>query len=249
MAFGTVVQTLEYNDALSSLTIDWTDGSAPTLGNLIIIFGGNRVAGSFSVPAGYTLAHKVDPWSGSSSTDTHIWYKIAAASEGNVTLTDGASGGSMFAVAVEVEGPWAESILGYTGSAEGTVAQGTGLAPGTTGTLAQADNFVYSTLIYRGNEGTEAYAPTAAGTTDGFSVASVIADITADDSAYNLSGAHFYKVTSATTALNPTHTWTMPSGDSLLSVAQIVTFKKSAAGGAGGAIPVFMHHYRQQGMI
>ena len=111
MAFGDIIQSLEYNDKVTSLTLDWTDGSTPTEGNLIICVAGTRGNATFSTPSGYTEAQADDPWTGSSSTNTYIWYKIAGASESNVTVTAGSVSGSMYIGAVEVEGPWAASIL------------------------------------------------------------------------------------------------------------------------------------------
>ena len=177
----------------------------------------------------------------SSSTNTYIWYKIAGASEGNVTIDDDYTLGSMYIGAVEVEGPWHASILEYAGSAEGTVAKGTGLAPGTTGTLSQADCFALALLIYRGISAST-QAPTAVAAT-GFTEQGIFEQGTDN---YPLSGGYLYKVTSATTALNPTITWSMTATFSLLTKAQIVVFKKSDGGGGGLPIPVAMRYYRNQ---
>ena len=239
MAFGDIIQSLEYNEKLTSLTLDWTDGSTPTEGNLIIIVAGTRGNATFSTPSGYTEALADEPWSGSSSTNTYIWYKIASASESNVNVNDGNGAASIYIGAVEVEGPWHASILEYAGSAEGTVAKTTGLAPGTTGTLSQADCFALATLFYRGTSST-IQAPTAVAAS-GFTEQGVFSQGAAT---YCLSDGYLYKVTSATTALNPTITWSMTSSSSLLTKAQIVVFKKSDGGGGGLPIPVAMRYYR-----
>jgi hypothetical protein len=232
VAFGDIIDS--YAEAAeSSITLNYgTDVATPTEGNLLLMVFGDRSNGT-TTPSGWTEIYTVDPWSNSSSTRTCVYAKIASASESNVTFSV-TNGRPAFAY-YEVEGPFEAlsgsplDIIEHTGHAEATnVDEGTGLQPGTSGTLSQADTFALAATTWRGTSGSN--YPTSTAADSGFTASEFTGYNGFGAFTYGLISA--YKVTSATTALNPSLTWTQFEDNSpYTAVSVLVVLKKEAAGG------------------
>jgi hypothetical protein len=237
VAFGDIIDS--YAEAAeSSITLNYgTDVATPTEGNLLLMVFGDRSNGT-TTPSGWTEIYTVDPWSNSSSTRTCVYAKIASASESNVTFSV-TNGRPAFAY-YEVEGPFEAlsgsplDIIEHTGHAEATnVDEGTGLQPGTSGTLSQADTFALAATTWRGTSGSN--EPTSTAADSGFTASEFTGYNGFGAFTYGLISA--YKVTSATTALNPSLTWTQFEDNSpYTAVSVLVVLKKEAAGGGTDAL-------------
>lgn len=228
MAFGDVVQSIEGSDE-SYLTCPVSTFGATT-GNLMILCCGNRSNQTYA-PSGWTeLGYR--QWTASSSTRTYIFAKLAAASESDVVLDKPA--GRPFYTLWEIDGSFESlptNILEYSGDAENaSVSPSTGLAPGTTGTLSQSSNFAFTALMYRGDNST-GDGPASFSTGDGFTEGTMVED---PDTAlkYELPCLPAYLVTSSTSALNPTTTWTVDGTPSTYATVSMIVVLKAASTGS-----------------
>jgi hypothetical protein len=234
VAFGDIIDSYAEADQ-SSVTLNYgTDVATPTEGNLLLMVFGDRSNGT-TTPSGWTEIYTVDPWSNSSSTRTCVYAKIASASESNVTLSI-TNGRPAFAY-YEVEGPFEAlsgsplDIIEHTGHAEQTsIDEDSGLQPGTSGTLSQADTFALAATTYRGTNIISSQ-PTSVSADSGFSSGEHAGYRATSTSEYTYGLVSAYKVTSATTALNPTLTWSTEDDISLTCVSVLVVLKKEAAAG------------------
>jgi hypothetical protein len=232
VAFGDIIDSYAEADQ-NSITLNYgTDVATPTEGNLLLMVFGDRSNGT-TTPSGWTEIYTVDPWTNSSSTRTCVYAKIASASESNVTFS--VTNGRPALAYYEVEGPFEAlsgsplDIIEHTGHAEATnVDEGTGLQPGTSGTLSQTDTFALAATTWRGSSNNNAPMSTAADS--GFTASEFAGYNGPNGFTYGLISA--YKVTSATTALNPSLTWTQSVDSSpYTAVSVLVVLKKEAAGG------------------
>jgi hypothetical protein len=215
MAISIVQGLLRVGEADASVTRAWT--STPTAGNLLLGIGtsyGQLIANA-SI-SDWTLANNVKS---SSSTETGIWYKVAGASEGSVTL-DWTSSTSTLLQILEVSGltnPVLDKIASsiYTSGV-------TSKTTGTTATTTANDEFCLA-VVTQGND------TSALTWSNGYT------------NLDTLQIKHYvsYLIQSAAGAQETTASWTT----SRFAGGLIVTFKAGAA--AGIAIPVLMNQYRQ----
>jgi len=226
VAYGDIIQNKDGESYDTSVTV--TLDSTPTEGNLLVASHYTGAPDS-SAPAGFSeavaLTHVDD--------EGAIYYKVAGAGE-STSITAGASTtkNNMLNV-LEIEGPWNATPLDQTAS-DGPNYSVSSQTSGTTSTTSQADEFAVALITV------DDVGKTLSGWTNSF--------VERSDN-----GGPIYKFAAVATRLLTStgayETTATISASSYAAVGGIATFKKSAAGGAVGAIPVFMHHYRQQGMI
>ena len=239
MAFGDIIQNIGgQTPDNGAATLELTLGSTPTEGNLLVAGSATRAI-SQATPSGWSIA-KSHTYATEDDNLT-VYYKVAGSGEStSVTFNDSTSGQIIVAAVYEIEGPWNATPLDKTNSAQ-TSASDT-IATGTTGTLSQADEFMMAVSCI----GTTSNTVTSSSIDSSFTE---LQDATVNWAQYS-GGYPTYitlasKLVAVTTAENPTFTYA-GSNSGQVAMAIIATFKKSAAGGV--SIPVFMHHYRQQGM-
>lgn len=214
MTISVVQNKAAQTSATTSHTV--TLNTAPTQNNLILVAIKidiiDEAVSNVTGPTGYAKDVVKDRGTGSVA----IWSKVAGASEsGTITFTTTLNQTADLE-AMEVSGNATSSVLDKTNKAEG--ASGNTIQPGTTGTLSQADEIAFTASLQAGtNGGSEAID-------SGFTVL---------DAATFTTSITGYLIVSATTALNPTHSWTTNRA----RAAVIATYKAAAAGiqrGLGG---------------
>lgn len=216
-----LVQSKSANAASGTMTLTWD--STPTQNNLIVIALSIRSDANPSDPAGYSTAATV-------TNETHndylrIIYKIAGASESNPAWT------GLDAPAVaggwEFSGIATSTPLDASGTVDSNGAElNTPLTTASTGTLAQADEVAIAAW------GIRDFGSLASVAVDsGFTLTHSLIPATV-----YLAGA--YKIVSATTALQPSLTWTSALWQ--VTGSGIATFK---AGGGANATPILMQMY------
>ena len=215
MALAIVQGLLRILETDASVTRSWT--STPTQGNLLIAIGrGTTVITNASI-SGWTLAKSI--LSGT-TTSIGIWYKIAGASEGDVTL-DWVSSTATYLQILEVSG-LASAVLDKTAGTANTGGV-TSKSTGTTATTTANEEFCIAAV----------------------SMGDVVSSLSWSNSFNNLDTLqtlHFvsYLFQSAAAAQETTASWTT----SRIAGACIATFKAGAA--AGIAIPVLLNQFRMR---
>lgn len=206
MALAVVQNKPATSSATTSHTV--TLNSAPTQNNLVLVAIKidvvDEAVSNVTGPSGYVKDVVKDRGTGSVA----IWSKVAGASESATITFTTALNQSASLEAIEVSGAATASVLDKTNKAEG--ASSNSIQPGTTGTLSQADEIAYTASLQAGtNGGTEAIDT-------GFTVL--------DSGSFDTMIAG-YLIVAATTALNPTHSWTTNRA----RAAVIATYKAAAA--------------------
>lgn len=219
------------NPINNSTGVSGSFASLPATGNLIVVAGVGFNGGTGTIDisdnqggAAYTTALLVMLGSG---TFAFVKYREnISAPSGTFTVTAKCSGGSGVGsmIAFEVSGCATSGSLDKTNSATvtGLTAGARTLQPGTTGTLSNANEIAVAAIGISNNSSIN---------NSGMSV----------DSSFNLQfynnsrssgedGASSYLVVSATTALNPTFSWTEAANTAGSAVAVIATFQAPAGG-------------------
>jgi hypothetical protein len=230
VAFGDVIQSKTGTTAQGGAsTLAITYDSSPTDGNLLLAAATTRAA-SQTTPSGWSVAKSQDD--GPNTDNLTVYYKIAGAAESStVTFNDSTAGQVILATCQEIEGSFNASPLDATNGALASATQV--ISTGTTGTLSQADEFIYAAAVLRENSNVNTGSSVDSSFTE-------LSDSSGVKVGYDPTGqfasclTDAYKLVAVTTAENE------------FLIAAIATFKKAAAGGV--TIPLMMHHYRQQGM-
>lgn len=179
--------------------------SAATAGNLLVVCemgfaSGQTNAATFDVPAGYTSAAVLSP--NATTAICRIFYKVAAGGETSVSVTESAVQAAEIQIEVFEFGGASTWALDKTNT--NTSASATSISTGSTGTLTSATGIAIAAVsVDAANGGGEAW--NSSFTNVNHSTDKLLAG---------------YLITSATTALNPTGSWTT----SRVPVAAIATF-------------------------
>lgn len=183
--------------------------STPTNGNLLIAtIGCGATVANLDANTGWTMAVEVEH--PTISMSTAIAYKVAGAGESATQVPFQQVNSVNWSVEIEEWSGMAASPLDKTNSnpQSGT---GTSVQPGSTGTLTQASEVVVTVSATNGSNGA------GEAIDSGFTVL---------DAATFTQAISGYLAVSATTALNPTHSW----NTSRPRIAAIATFKVSTGG-------------------
>lgn len=192
-----------------------TFGAAPTNGNMIVlVIAGDTALANYAAPSGFALAKSAIQ--SSSAATILVYWKIAGASEPTTyTITTTGWNSHSEIEGFEFSGIVAVTPVGFTGSAESGFTNVTAQQPGTTGVLATANGVVIVATnpdIAAGNNG---------------GGEAIDSGFTVDDAATLVSLIAGHILLAATTALNPSSSWT--TARRALSV--IVEFKGATATG------------------
>lgn len=213
MATISNVQAAKYGSAASnSVTVSWT--STPTAGNLLVARAIGVSATAAGAITGWTRV--VSAQYGSTAGHVAIFFKIAGASEGNVTVTF--TGATTTRLVIE---EWSNSA-GWAGSdvsanVNNTGSSVTSRSSGTTGTTAQADELAVAVWGAGG-------AVTSISFTNSFT-----SSFQQPTGSLTFWGAH--KVLSATGTVETTASWTTAR----LCGGCVATFKGKLSGTIGQA--------------
>ena len=216
MAFA-IVQTspIIYGDTDADFGADTTSGN-----DIIVVIwswqtGLGSGTGAVTDDKGNTYTYAYG--AGATNCNVAVWY--CENITGGAGHTMGIIGdNSVVAFAIEVTG-LDTTPLDKTAGASGSSSTA---APGSTGTLSQADEVLIAVGSCAYIDGTDHI-----GTPSGYTVIGYT-----DDNNAHQSGGGFYKVVSATTAENPS----MAMDASVEWVATVVSFKLSAGGGGGPTV-------------
>ncbi len=218
MAFGDETQVAT-NKGFGT-TVYLSLGSSPTAGNLgVAVLHSRSNSGTIDVLSGWTLAVRETE---SGDNDVCIQYRIFQSGDGTgYTFTDNDSGQKISGVLYEFDAGtngFKSSPLDQTGSEpvdDGVTTRNTG----TTGTLTQADQLVIA------GAGIAAGSSSLSSPTIDSGFATV--DYNDTTGSYQSVTLASHKTVSATTALNPSFSWTN-SGN---AIGVIATFMEDVAGG------------------
>lgn len=190
--------------------------AAPTAGNLLVAaFSVPDKSATVTAPAGWTQAVTISD-SVAAAARADIWYRVAQAGDSaTVTFTTSTSTAGLEVVEVSATLGWPASPVDKTATNDG--AAGTSTTTGSTGVLSQTVEFALALSALTGHTGGGDAA------TDSFTVL---------DGAVLTRSLAAYKITAATTALNPTLSWTTSRNP----VACIATFKESSVTAVGDTL-------------
>lgn len=226
MAFGDIIQRAEGTNGSGTTTCTATFGGAITSGNLIVAIHMTGAASSSGVTNGDPLTLGLACANATESDWVGCYYRIADASEPSLTFTatSGASDENALLL-LEIEGPWEASPVDINFD-EGRHASATSYAIGTTGATSQNDEVAVA-FVYGRSGGTNNVDVTQTSWSDSF-VEHATSAIRSD----------FKEVVAATKLLTAAGTidTTFTYVDTCVSHGGVITFKKLAAAGGGGAI-------------